>query len=532
MAAKKNEPFPIYRLYLSYRIFVAFLLAAVHWSFGDSLFLGSSDPQLFSIVLFAYLLLTFGSLVLSYLPSGPYKLNNLFNMLVDSVAIALLMQASGGITSGLGILLAISIAFNSINSNRHSALLYASIATLAVFVPSFSGYLSGHLIDSALTQAGVLGLAYFAIALLSYLLANQAVESEKLAQQMGIDLANLGEVNEYVIQKMETGIIVVDNQQIIRLMNEAAWSILGMPDATRNQALFLASEPLAAQLSTWRKQDDYQPPLFKAYNGSHMIRSSFTNLGTPGSHSTLIFIEDATYIKEQAQHMKLASLGQLTASIAHEIRNPLGAISHAAQLLNESQELKTPDQRLTDIILNNSERLNRVIENILKLSRRKSASRKPLILEPWLHKLVAELAHCHQLEGRQINLSVVPEKTTVNTDRQQLEQIIGTFFNNAVTHFGRDTAGLNIHISAGINESSSGPFIDFSDNGPSIPENLRDRIFEPFFTTRNDGTGLGLYIASELCEANQITLEYLPILAGGNCFRLIFPYPNKRIKIL
>jgi len=525
---KLQDQFDIYKLYLIYRVFIAVLITAIYWSFDEHLFFGKYNQELFSTVLFSYLILTVSSLILGYLRQKTYQYESFINVVIDSIAISLLIHSSGGLSSGLGVLLAISIAFNSINNTRVVSLLFASIASLSILSISILNFYSGNLSSTSLTQSGILGLAYFAIALLSHQLVNRLKESEKVAKKMGDDLVNLASLNEHIIQKMQTGIIVISHQNIISLMNESAWLILGMPDGTRNTPLKEASATLEKQLDRWKKDNQFQTKLFKAENGSHLIRSSFTTLANAGNHCTLIFIEDASYIKEQAQQMKLASLGQLTASIAHEIRNPLGAISHASQLLDESEKMVNEDQHLTQIILNNTKRLNQVIENILTLSHRKASITKPIIIANLINKFIPQLIINHQLQSDQIRIKISPEQTTVYADSQQLEQVITTFFDNAVTHFNKDIKMLKLQIHAGIDTSMSGPYLDFIDNGESIPENIKDRIFEPFFTTRNAGTGLGLYVTSEICEANQIQIQYFPINTGGNCFRLIFPYTSTR----
>ena len=243
--------------------------------------------------------------------------------------------------------------------------------------------------------------------------------------------------------------------------------------------------------------------------------------------ATLIVLEDRARLTAEVQQLKLASLGRLTAGIAHEIRNPLGAISHAAQLLGESPDLPDTDRRMIDIINRHSHRVNDVVENILRLSRQDMPRLETLRLADWIDKVAASLRQVHDLDAEQLFSEVSPDNTTVHVDPGQLQQVIDILVDNAVCHFDRDLGQLRIRLAGGASPGAGGPYIELRDNGPGIAGDDASHLFEPFFTTRHEGTGLGLYIARQLCEANQIRLEYLNTPTEGSCFRLSFPHPNR-----
>ena len=245
---------------------------------------------------------------------------------------------------------------------------------------------------------------------------------------------------------------------------------------------------------------------------------SFAGIGENARDGVLVFLEDAAALTQQAQQLKLASLGRMAASIAHEIRNPLGAISHAGQLLSESNNLDGSEQRLTEMIRENSIRMNVIIENVLQLSRRKPAEPKILALHSWLHEFTLNFADGNQIRPDSIRVSVEPGDLQVRADPSHLYQVVWNLCENGLRHCNGEPV---ITIEAGISSGTQRPFLDVRDNGDGISVERVEQIFEPFYTTRADGSGLGLYIARELCEGNKATLDYVPGEKGA-CFRISF----------
>lgn len=439
----------------------------------------------------------------------------------DILAITLLMYASGGAGSGVGMLLVVAIASGGIIMTGRTANFIAALATVTTLTVEVFADLTRSFAPSY-PQAGLLGATFFATAFLAYVLASRARASEELAAQRGIDLANLAQLNEHVIQRMQSGIVVVDADLRVRLMNESAWFMLGMPAVNNNAALGQLSVPLAEQLRRWRDNNALEPQMFRSASTNASLLPRFTRVGSPKTSGTLIFLEDSALLAQQAQQMKLASLGRLTASIAHEVRNPLGAISHAGQLLSESPQLNSSDKRLTEIIQTQSRRMNAIIENVLQLSRRDRSNPQALVLKPWLTNFAAEFAHEHHIDARDMSVDINPSDIVIHADLTQLQQVLTNLCDNGLRHSVR-RAGLPIlELRGGITRESGGPFLDVIDHGPGIPPDIAQNIFEPFFTTEPSGTGLGLYIARELCEINRARLNYLPIPGGGSCFRINF----------
>jgi len=510
------------RLYFTYRVILAIgLLMFSSVGIGPS-FLGTNAPDLHIITVLTYLVLAIASLMLSFFDLGSTQVEYAFAMLVDSIVIGTLLYTSGGTQSGLGILLGVSIAFGAQGMPTRIAMFSAAVATAAIFLEAYleSVFLRQHF--NNLTVLTLLGVSYFALAFLSHELAARTQLSEKLVKQQGKDIADLTELNDQVIHHMQTGVIVLDENTRIRMLNDAAWQFLGRPISTVGYTLGQISEDLALSLSRWQHQPSSRQHHLHTHKEGNDLLVKFQYVGESKRTGTLIFLDDASRAAEAAQQLKLASLGKLVASIAHEIRNPLGAIGHANQLLQESEHLRGTDKRMVEIINRNTSRLNEVVENILSLSKQRPVDSEKIRLDVWLGKLCKEMSNNYQLQPEQMVSYVSPPDTNLVFDPQQVFQIINALMENAIKHQAHKGGELVISLTGGMDPGTREGYIEVIDNGTPIPTDIVDKLFDPFFTTSNMGTGLGLYIVKELCDANNIRISYLPISSGGNCFKLKF----------
>lgn len=512
------------RLLTFYRLILAGLLTTLAFSIPDSTALGIHYPNIYRIGCIGYL--GFGLLAgfTARLRQPGYELQATTQILVDIGVLTLLMFASNGPASGLGILLLVSIAAGSILMPGRMAFLFAAVATLAVMGEQlYSTLLDPSARPDDFTQSGFLGLALFATAGLTYLLARRIHESEALARRRGMDIANLAKLNALIVQRLQAGIIVTDHRNQVRLINETARKLLEAPGTEANQPLTDLSPALHERLQSWRRHPDSEPSLLENIPESRSLLPHFTLLDTADGPGSLIFLEDTASMARQAQQMKLASLGRLTASIAHEIRNPLGAISHATQLLNESDALSDDDRRLVTIIGSHTRRVNAVVENVLQLSRPGTSLPQQIRLQDWLQQFVDEFSHSGICRPEQIGYAVTTDDLEVYIDPSLLHQIVWNLCLNAINHGQRQNGStLQIRLEGSRSGSAGTVCLDIIDNGPGVPGDMTDKIFEPFFTTGRSGTGLGLYISREICESNQAHLEYLPAAGGGSCFRIRF----------
>jgi two-component system sensor histidine kinase PilS (NtrC family) len=518
------------RLLTFYRLTLAGMLTVLFFGIPNNPALGTYSPQLYTLTCMFYLAFSLAAGFAARLRRPGYELQTVTQILVDIGAITLLIHASGGPAGGLGILLIITVATGSLLIPGRMAFLFAAVAAMAIMGEHIYSTLLNQLPRSSnYTQIGLLGIVLFATAGMAYLMARRLHESEALARQRGIDIANLAKLNTYIVQRLQAGIIVTDAHDDIRLSNKTAHKLLGLPADCDNRPLAEISPQLHEKLKEWRRAPDQETSLLVSEATGASILPQFTLLGTAEGIGALIFLEDTAVMAQQAQQMKLASLGRLTASIAHEIRNPLGAISHASQLLGESNELGSLDQRLMTIIRNHTRRVNTVVENVLQLSRPVSTLPQVIVLGDWLEHFTNEFVQSGGCRPDQVAIVVTPQDLNIYMDPSQLHQVVWNLCQNAINHGGRDGNDVKIQLVGGRTGRNDTPYLDIIDNGPGMDPTMTDEIFEPFFTTNSTGTGLGLYIAREICESNQARLSYVPRDGGGSCFRVSFPETGKQL---
>jgi len=452
-------------------------------------------------------------------------------IVIDTLSITFLLHASGGTNSGLGVLLLITIAGGSIIMTRRPTMLFAAFASIAILLEHYLFNIENMFNSSNLVQPGLLGLAFFSTAGVGNFLANKIRESEALARRRGVDIANMSELTEHIIERMQTGIIVLDTDNKVRLMNESAWYMIGMPSTGKKPALDQISPELNQRVSQWRESNDLSPSVIQLNYHHTEVMPRFANISQDtDSEGILIFLEDTAAMAQRAQQLKLASLGRLTASIAHEIRNPLGAISHAGQLLEESENLDVNDKRLTNIISTHSLRVNEIVENVLRLSKRDRTNPEIINLGTFLKLFNLEYVQLKNIKADKISLNLDPLDIKIRFDESQLRQILSNLYDNGIHHKAKKNKyEYDLIVYGGITEEFRRPFLDIIDKGIGISPDIAQHIFEPFYTTTNQGTGLGLYLSRELAESNQAHLTYVPVPTGGSCFRLTFQDPRKYI---
>ena len=507
-----------------YRCALAVVLAVTPLLLAPDLPFGSTNPVLYKYVGGLYVLFSaagFGA-VSTRVPGFALQLS--LQVVGDIVFLMLLMLASGGISSGLGLLLLASLAAGGLIGRGRLTLFYASLASVAVLAAQAFAVATRDAPVTQLVQAGLLSIGYFATAWLAHTLARWTVESEELAAQRGFDLANLAQVNQLVIQDMQDGVLVVDAQGIIRQHNAQAEELLGpMPKGRRDVLLSDYAPALGHQLARWRGDPAQPAESIPSADPQTEASVRFVRVGREDYLGAVIFLEDLGRVQGQAQQLKLASLGRLTANIAHEIRNPLSAINHATELLQEEPELSPTQTRLLQIIHDNARRLDRMVQDVLKLNRRDRALKENFDVGAYLNTFVEQFSAIEKINPAIFSIELA-DRFSVAFDRSHLNQVMWNLSRNALRHCQRKDGSIRVAVALGHNANIVK--LDVIDDGAGVPKNLINQLFEPFFTTAVSGTGLGLYIAREVCQANGASLYYSDAPAGGAQFTILCKRAN------
>jgi two-component system sensor histidine kinase PilS (NtrC family) len=430
---------------------------------------------------------------------------------VDIAVLTVISYASGGIQSSVGLLLLISLAAAGMVSRGKITLFFASLASIAALLEHSYAVLYSDALVAQYIQVGLLCVSYFAVAWLAHTLAKYAVVSQQLAQRRGHDLASLSEANRLVMRDMQDGVLVVDEDGMIMQMNPGAERLLHKSIGAGN-SLAESFPILFGQYAMWKQTGEASRGTLQLGAGVQ-ARLRFVAVERDAARGVVIFLEDMQRVQAEAQQIKLAALGRLTANIAHEVRNPLSAISYATELLQEEKS-DAKQQRMLKIVLDNTQRINRIVQDVMQLNRRDRAQPEVFELDAMLRVFVDEFILAERVEPGVVVLAVLPG-IRVCFDRGHLRQVLWNLCGNAL-RYGR---GLEGSLILTMRVESGRVRLTVQDDGPGIPAEHEGKLFEPFFTTASEGSGLGLYIAKELCEANGVLLEYCQVQGRtGSCF--------------
>ena len=513
-----------------YRILISGLFVTFYFTGNPFPQLASHNIYLFYGASGGYLIsaLIFGLMIRIRKPDFNIQIHT--QVYSDIIFTTLIMHASGGVQSGLGTLIIISIAGGSIVIRGRHSLLFASIASLSVLYEEYYNKLEGVYLDGSSLQAGILGVTFFTTAIITHFVAKHIRESEALALKRGVDLANMSQLTEHIIQRMQTGILVIDQYHRLRLINESAWHMLSMPSVVNNPYLSAINKDLNNSYNNWLDDNETVSAALPLSPEYPSLLPRFAQLSQEENPATLIFLEDASAMSREAQQLQLAALGRLTASIAHEIRNPLGAISHAGQLLAESPNMDNADLRLTQIISDHSKRVNTIIENVMQLGRGNQSYPQLVELNKYLETFLSDFMTGNQTQREDFLIDAKQDNIEIRFDQSHLQQILTNLCENGIRHTNiNEENKYKIEFHAGISENNNRPYLDIIDHGTGINNETAAHIFEPFYTTAETGTGLGLYISRELAECNQAHLTLLQSESNGSCFRLTFSDPRRQM---
>ncbi len=513
------------------RIVIALVLL-IYLSFSNKGF-STTGQLIYAETCVAYLLAAVAFAIFKVYYRKRFLLHLSIQITVDIATIAVLYFVGSGAKSGLAILFLYPLAGAAILAPLLLALFFAAIVSLFLLGESWYQVYSQD-VEASTMQAGMYGGAFFAMVFVVNRLAAKLIRQEELATQRGNDLQIQQAINRLVISDMGDGIVVVGQDSGIFTCNPAAESMLGLflPLDKKHFRLtdFPALHPIAEAYFEWDEEFGQQGAIAASAasyasikRGDHMLapggssliggrrdfavhlKLRFAKVETAGlvEARSVIFLQDVSDIENKAQQLKLASMGRLTASIAHEVRNPLSAISHAAALLDEEFAGAT-QQRLLSIVRDNVARVNRMIEDILQLSRKVQPNAEPVAALSFLIELQRELEETGTLPPGVLTL-YGSDEFLVRFDSLHLHEVITNLLTNAVRYASGKAGSIQMQFMAGMSNRIE---LHVHDDGPGITPEVRAHLFEPFYTTSSKGTGLGLYLARELCLNNGAMLDY------------------------
>lgn len=499
------------RYFNLYRFCIAGLLFASSVIQPSSFSILSPDRGLFHLVLTSfYLLATTFSLIGLHYYQRRFNLQLTVHVLVDVLVLTLLIHAGGGLRSGLGVMLLVTLAGAGLVGQGRLVLFYAAVATLSVLFEQSYRALAIDFEMADFFQAGLFSAGFFGVASSARLLARRVIANEELARKRGVELRNQTLVSQRVIEEMQDGVLVLNRNGWVKQHNPRAEQLLGLGDPAERKLVHYSTE-LAQSFSDWCARATDESVLVRAPASGMQLRARFVSTEN-SERDVLIFLEDMGRLQEQARQIKLAALGRLTANIAHEIRNPLSAINHAGELLREECR-DQDDARLLSIVLDNTQRVERIVSDVLELGRRDRAHRELINLRQTLPNLVEEYTVKEKATVGVVELEFLG-LATMFFDRSHFHQVLWNLLGNALRHSQGQAGSIRLRA----NDGNRDGWVDLHviDDGQGVDESCREQIFEPFFTTHTRGTGLGLYIARELCDANGARLELLNNESGAD----------------
>jgi two-component system, NtrC family, sensor histidine kinase PilS len=503
------------RYYNYYRLLQAGVFLVLSGLLSNKLVLHTEQHSLFITTAAIYL----GSVLLSFVfmrwDHQRFTWQLAWQVCGDIVALSVFSYISGGIVSNVGLLVLLSLAAAGLVSRGKITLFFAALASLATLSVHTMSVLYNNADEGYFVQVGLLCMTYFAVAWMAQSLAKYAVDSQQLAARRGLDLVSLSEASRLVMRDMQDGVLVVDVHGVIVQMNPNAIRML--QGEAETGALLSSSYPmLFGQYALWKHSGRVSDATLQLDAGIQ-AKLRLVAVERDATHGVVIFLEDMQRVQAQAQQIKLAALGRLTANIAHEVRNPLSAISYAAELLQEEGG-DAGQQRLVKIVLDNTQRINQIIQEVMQLNRRDRVRAEQITLDEFLPLLVEAFNQAEHLPASVVVLQLNAFGST-QFDRGQLRQVLWNLMLNGLRHSQSLSGSLLLTLA----QHGPGFRLTVEDDGLGVSLENQAKLFEPFFTTSQQGTGLGLYIAKELCAANGAQLSYRSReRAPGACFSIDF----------
>ncbi len=499
--------------YIGYRLFLALGLFILVMITHGQLLIDKGNPKLYIFASSFYLILC----LVNFITFKFYKKfvrQQIFSYLIlDLICITFFLFLSSGPSIAVILLYMVVVLASTMLLSPNKALAITLFSIIAVVYQQFFFSLFDSSRVAFIGTSGLVTLVFIS----TYALGQIAVKRMNFVESLALDqrqaFLQLQQINQSIIEQVDIGVMVINKDSQIITLNEATRAFLDLSYTApiANQNLSNIQPTLLHELQKHTKE--HARGIFHFYNDDKSIGLSiqYRPIISQQQQFTLLMLESLQKINQQVQQLKLASLGQLSASIAHEIRNPLAAISQANDLL--AAEIN-PDQIVfSEMIQKQCIRINHIIEDTLNMSRQNQTTPELLTLDSWLNTFIHE-----DLNDVATYLSIeVPDDLTVYFDAHQLRLILINLIRNAIRHGHEHKPNSQVRIYA--HQAGELVYIDIIDQGKGVPEVQQKDLFEPFHSTAINGTGLGLYLSKTFCEANHARLRYVAQTQGG-CFRI------------
>lgn len=504
------------RLFNGYRFVLSIAMLTILFTKNTSFSQESMLEPLFQKTAISFFIFCIASIMMTLRKTLSLTHSVFLQAVGDIFFIIILMHALGGVKSGFGLLLIITLAGIGLLSHGRLSLFFASVASISLLFEQSLQIFANNLTSDEYTHTIILCLGCFATAWLAHILAKRTRQSEDLATQRGVDLENLAQINALITHEMQDGVVVVDANLHIKHYNLQAITLLNIGEHWNEITLLEKAADLSQIIKEWMNKTNENRNLYKLSSESRYLAMRIQPIDPNRTQGAVIFIEDWSQMQTQSHQNKLAALGRLTANIAHEIRNPLSAISHASQLLQEEDIAKNPlTQRMLAIIDDNVARVDHIVKDVLELNRRDRTERQCIQLEAFIAEFHQQFCQVEKItaESFSYQFDSLALAAKINFDYRHLNQILWNLCQNGWRYSQHQQGSLNVAVHT--TAKSPSVRIEISDDGNGIPDHVRAHLFEPFFTTESTGTGLGLYISKELAEANGAKIQYKPLTQGS-----------------
>lgn len=512
---KKNYNFELnqYHLalwYTTYRLIITTCLLLIFLLTYPNLNADYQYPKFYSYVLIGYVATSFIQLI--FLKNIKYKIPIQLPLLfvIDVIALSLMTLALDGPNLNLSLIFVITIFAASLLLDAKKALIITLIAVISVIYQLFLGSLFALASLNNIGNSALLAFLFFMVYGSGQVAVRRFQILENLNFSQSLELKRLQNLNRYILEQIEFGYLVLDEHCNIVLSNPAACMLLGIaPIYTHDKYPLSKVQPDLFELLKFDQLKNGEKFQFESQLSLFSIHIEVQKLIVPHQTLTLLVLQDARKLNQRVQQLKLAALGQLSASIAHEIRNPLAAIVQANELLRDSDPAQ--QMRLSEMIAKQAQRIDRIIQDTLSMVRNKETSPTLIQLNQFIPQFIQEdLADI----ASQIRCNI-QSKMSIIFDEAQLRQILINLIRNAIRHNAPDYAYIELNIYTHDTQVR----IEVRDFGQGVASKDQAYLFQPFFSTEITGTGLGLYLSHSFCEANDAKLDYVQQKQGA-CFQI------------